>query len=93
MGCPVSVCILEVCLFLVRLNVALQLHLLHLLHHVQVYPGSQVHPQVLLPAYVIILLPVLHGVAAVVHQLQAEGIHRRGIRRQFLAHRQLPCVI
>ena len=92
-GCPVSVCILQVCLLLVRLDVALQLHLLHPLHHIQVYPRTKVHPQAQPACYIVILLPILHGIAAVVHQLQTEGIHRGGIGRQLLTHRQLSRVI
>ena len=88
-GCPVSVCILQVCLLLVRLDVALQLHLLHPLHHIQVYPGTKVHPQALLTTYIVILLPILHGIAAVVGQIQGDRVYRGGVGYQVFTQGQL----
>ncbi len=89
----VSVCVLQIRRRFSRLHIVLQLHLFHLLHHVQVYSGSQVHSVSQPAAHVVILRPVLLRIAAVVHQLQTERVHRGCVRSQLLAHRHLSRII
>ena len=89
----VSVCVLQIRRRFSRLHIVLQLHLFHLLHHVQVYSGSQVHSVSQPASHVVILRPVLLRIAAVVHQLQAERVHRGCVRSQLLAHRHLSRII